>query len=491
MSIPNEIKKIMNILVSAKFEVFAVGGCIRDLMMGKKPEDWDLATDAHPEEIQALFEDNGYNCFYENDFGTVGVVLPENERRDFSNIVEITTYRTESSYSDKRHPDKIHWAKTIEEDLSRRDFTSNAIAVKIVDDKTEILDPYRGSDDISNKIIRAVGDPNERFSEDALRMFRAIRFSTTLNFSIEPKTFEAIEKNAEKTAIISKERIRDELIKMIMSRDAAKGIDLLRETGILKHVIPELEIGYGVSQNKHHIYDCYQHNLLTLDYAAKKNFNLHVRLAGLLHDIAKPHVKVGEGEDATFYNHEVVGAKMTQKILERLKFPKKEIEKIVILVRFHLFYYNVGEVSESSVRRLVRQVGIENMDDLIKLRMADRVGSGVPKAEPYKLRHLKYLIEKTSSDPISTKMLAIDGAEIMRLLKIDSGPKVGKVLSILLSEVLSNPENNDVDKLRTKVEWLGSINEKELDSLSDKAKREIDEIETKRDEMTKRKYWVT
>jgi putative nucleotidyltransferase with HDIG domain len=256
-------------------------------------------------------------------------------------------------------------------------------------------------------------------------------------------------------------------------------------------VIPELEIGYGVSQNKHHIYDCYQHNLLTLDYAAKKNFNLHVRLAGLLHDIAKPHVKVGEGEDATFYNHEVVGAKMTQKILERLKFPKKEIEKIVILVRFHLFYYNVGEVSESSVRRLVRQVGIENMDDLIKLRMADRVGSGVPKAEPYKLRHLKYLIEKTSSDPISTKMLAIDGAEIMRLLKIDSGPKVGKVLSILLSEVLSNPENNDVDKLRTKVEWLGSINEKELDSLSDKAKREIDEIETKRDEMTKRKYWVT
>ncbi len=491
MNIPVEIKEIMHILYNEGFEAFAVGGCIRDSLMGRNPEDWDLATDAEPGIIQSLFEKKGFSCFYENDFGTVGIVLPEDSERNFSNIVEITTYRTESTYSNKRHPDSVRWAKTIEEDLSRRDFTSNAVAVKIENEKEVVIDPYKGKNDIEKKIIRAVGDPEKRFGEDALRMFRAVRFAATLNFKIESATLEAIKRNASWTANISKERIRDEFIKVIMSDRATEGVDLLRSVGILDYVIPELVVGYGVQQNKHHIHDCYRHNLLTLDYATKKGFNFHVRMAGLLHDVAKPKVKSGEGEDATFYNHEIVGAKMARDILYRLKFPKKDAVKIIKLVRYHLFYYNVGEVSESSIRRLVRQVGREDMDDLLRLRMCDRIGSGVPKAEPYKLRHLKYLIEKTSQDPISTKMLAVGGGDVIKILNINPGPKVGQILNILLEQVLSNPKKNMEEYLKEEIVRLGNLSEKELEESSKEAKKEVEDIEVKKDEMTKKKYWVT
>ncbi len=489
MNIPDEVKKIMTILREGGFEAFAVGGCIRDSIMGRDPEDWDLATDAEPGKVQALFERKGFKCFYENDFGTVGIVLSDDPERKYSDVVEITTYRTESTYSNKRHPDSVRWAKTIEEDLSRRDFTSNAIAVGIEDIK--IVDPYEGKKDIKGKIIRAVGEPEKRFNEDALRIFRAVRFAATLGFEIEPKTLEAIKRNASWTAGVSRERVRDELVKVIMSDRAAEGIELLRTTGILEHVIPELIAGHGVTQNKHHIHDCYRHNLLTLDYAAKKGFNLHVRMAGLLHDIAKPKVKSGEGDDATFYNHEIVGAKMARTILDRLRFSKRDTAKIVKLVRYHLFYYNVGEVSESSVRRLVRQVGMEDMEDLLKLRMCDRIGSGVPKAEPYKLRHLKYLIEKTSRDPISTKMLAVGGGDAMEILGADPGPKIGWMLNILLEEVLTDPKKNERDHLRAEISRLGKLPEEELKRLGEEARRKIDDVEVKEDEMTKKKYWVT
>ena len=491
MKIPDEVKMIMKILYDEGFEAFVVGGCVRDSLMNKNPEDWDLATNAEPEKVQTLFKKKGFNCFYENDFGTVGVVLPDNPQRGFSNIIEITTYRTESAYSDNRRPDSVRWAKTIEEDLSRRDFTSNAIAVRVDKDKVEIIDPYGGREDIKKKIIRAVCDPEKRFNEDALRIFRAVRFATTLNFKIELETLKAIKKNASWIANISKERVRDELIKIIMSERAADGIELLRSTGILKYVIPELIDGYGVAQNKHHIYDCYWHNLLTLNYAAKKGFNLHVRMAGLLHDVAKPAVKRGEGDNATFYNHEIVGAKMTRDILYRLKFSKKDIIKIVKLVRYHLFYYNVGEVSETSIRRLIRQVGKENMDDLLKLRMSDRVGSGVPKAEPYKLRHLKYLIDKVSQDPISVNLLAVGGKDVMEILGQGPGPKVGWILNILLQQVLADPKKNKKEYLKKEITRLGSLSDGDLRSLNNSAKKEIEKIEIKKDEMTKKKYWVS
>jgi poly(A) polymerase/tRNA nucleotidyltransferase (CCA-adding enzyme) len=500
MDIPKEVKETINKLKENGFEGYIVGGCVRDFLRGEPAEDWDLATNAKPEEIQKIFPDN----FYENNFLTV--TIQTNSKEEKVKEIEITTYRSEAKYSDKRHPDEIKFAKNLEEDLARRDFTVNAIAMEV---KTELkkkvktikttktskdyklIDPFDGQKDLKKKILKAVGDPSERFNEDALRMMRGVRFSTTLNFEIEKNTKEAIKKNSHLLKEISQERIRDEFLKMIMSDRASDGIELLRELGLLKYIIPELEEGYEVGQNKHHIYDCYQHNLLSLKFACEKKFNKYVRIAALLHDIAKPRAKQGDGPDSTFYNHEIIGAKMTNQILERLKFPKKEIEKIYKLVRFHLFYYNVGEVGEASIRRLVRNVGAENMEELLQLRMADRIGSGVPKAEPYKLRHFKYLIDKVAQDPISAKMLKVNGNDIITFLKITPGPKVGSILDILLSKVLENPENNTKEFLERQVEKLGALSDDELRDMSDEAQKSIEKTETKRDEMTKQKYWVS
>ncbi len=481
MKMPKEIKEALDKIEKKGYEACLVGGCVRDLLLGEKPKDWDIATKAEPGEIEKIFP----KSFSNNKFGTVTVVI---DSKDPSlKEIEITPYRIDEKYTDKRHPDRIRWAESIEDDLSRRDFTVNALALK----GKETVDPFGGKKDLEKKIIKAVRDPKERFSEDALRMMRAVRFAAVLGFKIEKKTEKAIKENAPWLQAISKERIRDELIKIIMSERAAEGIDLLRELSLLKYVIPELEEGYGVSQNKHHIYGCYEHSVRSLDYAAKQNFNKYVRIAALLHDIAKPRVKEGEGEDATFYNHEVVGAKMAAGILDRLKFSKEDVEKIARLVRYHLFYYNVGEVSESSVRRLVRKVGLENMDELIQLRMADRIGSGVPKAEPYKLRHLKYLVEKVSRDPISVTKLKVSGEDVMKMLGIKPGPKIGQVLDVLLGYVLSDPKKNNKKFLKDKIEDLGELSDKELEKEASEARKERNELEMKRDKMTKKKYWVS
>jgi poly(A) polymerase/tRNA nucleotidyltransferase (CCA-adding enzyme) len=485
MNIPNEVQFIIEKLRKNGFESYIVGGCVRDLLLGKEPEDWDVVTNAKPTEIQKIFP----KSFYENNFLTVTVQIESNDLR--LKEIEITTYRSEAKYTNKRHPDEIGFAKTIEEDLSRRDFTINTLALEIQDTKYKIMDIYNGQKDLGTKIIRAVGDPNERFNEDALRMMRAVRLATILNFEIESKTAKAISKNVSLLKIISQERIRDELLRIIMNKRAAQGIELLRTLNLLKYIIPEIEEGYGVEQNKHHIYNVYEHNLRTLDYAAKANFSKYVRLAALFHDIGKSRTKQGTGKESTFYNHEVVGAKMTREILYRLKFPKKEIEKITKLVRYHLFYYNVGEVSDSSVRRLVRQVGYENMEELLQLRMADRIGSGVPKAEPYKLRHLKYIIEKVSRDPISVKMLKVSGNDVMTILKIKPGPKVGQILDILFGYVLNDPNKNKKDFLKKEIKKIGNLSDEEIKKMAEKARKEREEIETKQDEMTKKKYWVT
>lgn len=485
MRIPKEIKSLIEKLRKKGFEAYIVGGCVRDFLRGKEPEDWDVTTNAKPEEIQKVFP----KSFYENKFLTVTVQIDSSKSK--LKEIEITTYRSEAKYTDKRHPDEIKFAKTLKEDLSRRDFTINALALDIQNKNPEIIDPFEGQEDLKNKIIRAVGNAKERFSEDALRMMRAVRFASTLEFEIEEKTVKAIKENAPSIESISRERVRDELMKIIMAERASQGLELLRELGLLKHIIPELEEGYGVSQNKHHIYECYDHALRSLDYAAKKGFNKYVRIAALLHDVAKPRVKEGKGPDATFYGHEILGAKMANQILNRLCFSQKEVEKIVKLVRYHLFYYNVDEVSESSVRRLVLKVGQENMEELLQVRMADRIGSGVPKAEPYKLRHLKYVIEKAGQDPISVKALKVSGNNVMKILNIQPGPKIGQILDVLLGHVLEDPKNNKKEFLEKEIKRLGKLSEKELNALSQKAREERDKIEMKRDEMTKKKYWVT
>lgn len=487
MTIPKEVKSVIDKLKKKGFEGYAVGGCVRDFLLGKEPEDWDIATSAKPEEIKKIFP----KSFYENRFFTVTIQTGSKNQK--LKEIEVTTYRLEAKYTDKRHPDEIKFAKTIEEDLARRDFTINSLALEIQKTKNRIIDPFDGQEDLKNKIIRAVGNPEDRFNEDALRMVRAVRFTATLEgeWEIEEKTFQAIKKNSDGLKVISQERIRDELMKIIMSDKAARGIELLRKLALLKYIIPELEEGYGVGQNKHHIYECYDHNLRSLDYTAEKNFNKYVRWAALLHDVAKPRAKRGNGPDSTFYNHEIIGAKMTYQILSRLKFSKKDIEKIVKLVRYHLFYYNVDEVSESSVRRLVSQVGPEDMEELLQVRMADRIGSGVPKAEPYKLRHLKYIIEKVSLDPISVKMLKVSGNDAMKILNIQPGPKVGQILNVLLGQVLFDPKKNKKEYLEKEIKKLGKLSGKELNSLSEKGRKEREKLEMKRDEMTKKKYWVT
>jgi len=493
MEIPKEVKSVIEKLKEAGFEAYIVGGCVRDFLRGVEPDDWDIATSAKPEEIQKIFP----KSFYSNQFFTVTVQT--NSKNPKLKEVEVTTFRKEAKYSDKRHPDEIKFAKAIEEDLARRDFTVNAIAIEIQkfkvksqneNSKLKIIDLFGGKQDLKNKIIRTVGSPKDRFSEDALRMLRAVRLATALGFQIEQKTAEAIKKNSPWLKMISKERIRDEFVKIIMTKKAAEGVELLRELGLLKYIVPELEEGYGVGQNKHHIYDCYHHNLFSLKYAAEKNFSKEVRIAALFHDIGKPRVKKGEGPDSTFYGHEIVGAEMVAQILNRLKFSQKEIEKIFKLVRYHLFYYNVGEVGESSVRRLVRQVGLENMEELLQVRMADRIGSGVPKAEPYKLRHLRYLIEKVSQDPISAKMLKVNGNDVMKILGIGQGPKIGQILDILLGYVLENPKNNKKIILKKEIEKLGKLPDEELKKLAQKTRQEREKLEIKRDEMTKKKYWI-
>lgn len=490
MIVPKEVINITSKLKEKGFEAFVVGGCVRDLLGNgpsvREPEDWDIATSAKPEEIQSIFPDS----FYENHFFTV-TVRQESDNPKLREI-EITTFRAEGRYTNSRHPEEISFAKTIEEDLSRRDFTVNAIALDVAGPREfKIIDPFGGQKDLTKKTIKAVGVANERFAEDALRMMRAARLSTVLNFTIEKATIQAIKDNATSLKNISQERIRDELVKIIMSEKAMEGVELLRELELLPYIMPELQEGYGVGQNKHHIYTVWEHNLRALDFSVKKNFDMQVRLASLLHDVGKPRTKNGDGPDSTFYNHEIVGAKMTAKILDRLKFSSKDNEKITKLVRHHLFYYNVDEVGESSVRRLVRQVGFENMDDLLCVRMADRIGSGVPKAEPYKLRHLRYIIEKVSKDPITASMLKISGNDVMEILKIKPGPKIGQVLDILLGIALEDPAKNTETFLKLELKKLAKLKDEEVENLAKKARSEREELETKQDAMTKKKYWVT
>jgi putative nucleotidyltransferase with HDIG domain len=245
-----------------------------------------------------------------------------------------------------------------------------------------------------------------------------------------------------------------------------------------------------VGQNKHHIFTVFEHNIRALDYASSQNYSLEVRLASLLHDVGKPQTKQGDGPDSTFYNHEVVGAKIAANALTRLKFPKELIEKVVHLVRYHLFYYNVGEVTEAGVRRFLKRVGPENINDLMKVREADRIGSGVPKAFPYKLRHLLFMIEKVKHDPISPKMLKIDGSDIMKILNIKPGPKVGQILAVLLEELLDNPQKNTSEYLEKRTKELGKLPENKLTELFQKAKEKKDEFESGAEKEMKKKYYV-
>jgi poly(A) polymerase/tRNA nucleotidyltransferase (CCA-adding enzyme) len=477
-SIPNHIILILNTLEQAGYEAFIVGGSVRDLVRGSNPVDWDITTNALPNQIQELFPDS----VYENSFGTVGVKYRRPD--DTTEIIEVTTYRKESQYTDKRHPEQIEFVSELSLDLARRDFTVNALAMNA---KLEIQDFFEGLSDLEKGIIRTVGEPEDRFEEDALRLMRAVRFAMQLDFIIEPKTLQAIQDLAPNLEHIAQERIRDELTKMMLTPRAMNGYILLRDTHLLPFIMPELLEGIGVEQNGHHIYDVWEHLLRTMQHACDMSWSFDLRMAGLLHDIAKPRTKEGVGKTCTFHNHEVVGASMAYEILNRLHYPKKFAARISKLVRYHMFYYDTNEVTESSIRKLIRNVGVENIKDLIKLRECDRIGSGTPKARPYRLRHFEYMTEKVMLDPIDLSMLKIDGNTLIKELKIPAGPMIGMILNVLLAEILENPSKNNLDYLKSQAQILAV---QDLKDLKIKAINLIEDKQREQDEIIRKKFFV-
>ena len=512
--IPKEVSHVTSTLEKAGFEAYLVGGCVRDLLMSQilskvegdiNPHDWDVATNALPEEIISLFK----KTVYENTFGTVGVCVPhETSNRDVSRatltqeghetsntdvlhetsdymIIEVTPYRTEAKYSDFRHPDEVKFSNKLEDDLKRRDFSINSMAfsTSIQDGSAngQLIDMFDGLKDIKDMTLRAVGKPDDRFQEDALRMLRAVRFACQLNFSVSYETMESILKNSGLIKNISEERIHDEFVKIIMSKNPASGIVMLQKFGLLKNIIPELEEGIGCEQLGEHIYDVWDHLLHALQHAADKNWPLEIRLAALFHDIGKPRSR-RDAEQATgkkkytFYGHEVIGARMTKKIMERLKFSKKEIDLVEKLVRNHMFFSDTELITLSAVRRIIVKVGKESIWSLMNVRECDRVGMKKKEA-PYRLRKYFAMIEEALRDPISVGQLKIDGEFMIKELDIKPGPRMGWILSALLEAVLEDPEKNTVENLSKLVQSLNELGDIELKALGDKGKEKKEELE--------------
>jgi poly(A) polymerase/tRNA nucleotidyltransferase (CCA-adding enzyme) len=495
--IPKEVVAIADRLARAGFEAYLIGGCTRDLLMDKTPKDWDFTTNARPEKILALFP----GSFYENDFGTVGVVretvtkgLKDKNIKDIKDtgaeIVEITTFRLEAKYSDSRHPDSITFSDTLEDDLKRRDFTINAIAYDVSREKA--TDLFGGEHDIKEKNIRSVGNPEERFSEDALRMMRAVRLACELDFMISRETFEAMCLHADSIQKIAIERVRDELIRIMLSQKPMEGIALLHNAKLLQHLIPELERGIGVEQNKAHKYDVWGHNIRTAQHAADKDWDLDLRLAALFHDIAKSPTRRWSKpkNDWTFYGHDVVGSRETKKILTRLRFPAKTVEKVSKLVRWHMFFSDPEKVTLSAVRRMVRNVGNESIWDLMNLRICDRIGTGRPKEQPYRFRKYKSMIEEALRSPTSVRMLAINGDRIMELTGLKPGHKIGYILHALLEEVLDDPAKNATEYLESRITELSALSDEQLIALGEKGKQRKVSREKEAVKKIREKYWV-
>ena len=456
---------------------------MRDLLLEHKPSDWDVTTNATPEQIQALFE----NTFYTNEFGTVGVVNDDAED-DTLKVIEVTPYRLEGKYSDARRPDSVIFSQKIEDDLKRRDFTINALAY---DGKGQLLDLYDGIKDISAGILRAVGEPKTRFEEDALRILRAVRIAAQLGFAIEPATLAAMAECAGQLEKISKERIRDEFVRIVNSPNPKETLVLSHKIGILKYVLPELEEGIGIDQNQAHKYDVWEHNLRSLQHAADKGWLFDVRLAALLHDIGKPKARrwSEEKKDWTFHGHEVVGARMTKKILESLKFSRETVEKTVKLVRWHMFFSDPEKVTLSAVRRIIVNVGKENVGQLIELRICDRIGTGRPKEQPFRLRKYQAMIDEAMRDPISVGMLKLDGH---RLIEMDTkpGPRIGWTLHALLEEVLDDPKKNTAEYLEGRAGELLKLSDAELEALGAGGRERKDAAEQEEIKDIHKKHFV-
>jgi len=496
LDIPSEVSYVTTKLQEAGYESYFVGGCVRDLLLNKTPNDWDVTTNANPEQIQALFE----HTFYENDFGTVGVVnddivsqvteleesinynpyayedvsgetkdqLDKKAYLEGLKVVEVTPYRTESAYSDNRRPDSIEFAETLAEDLERRDFTINALAYDPV--SHEMTDLYSGVADLQANIINTVGDADTRFQEDALRIMRAIRFSSK----------------------ISRERIRDEFIKMLLTKEPMNALLLAKDLHVLDHISPHLSRGIDVKQNGAHIYDVFEHNIRTMQHGADKEWPMVIRLSGLLHDISKPETRrfSKEKNDYTFYGHEVVGARVAKEILENLKFPTKVVDKTTTLVRWHMFFSDPDQITLSAVRRIIRNVGPDNVWDLIRLRICDRIGMGRPKEKSYRLRKYVSMMDEAMRSPISVKDLKLNGDEIMEMFDLKPGKQIGYLLKALMNITLETPENNNKEYLVEQVTQYLKLPLDELQKMAESGEQAIDDAEKEEIRKIRRKHKV-
>ncbi len=440
LPLPTIITSFMNTLRDKGYDIYVVGGAVRNLLMNTHSDNWDFTTNANPQEIQSLFPES----FYHNTYGTVSIPSE-------SLLFEVTPYRTESTYKDSRHPSSVLWAKTLLQDLGRRDFTINAMAY----DGNTLIDPFDGQTHLKEKLIVAVGDPDKRFQEDALRLIRGVRLAAQLGFLLEDATRTSITKNSAFIKHVSWERIRDELLKILISNHPSDGILFLHNTGLLQHILPELDRCFEVPQKspkRHHIYDVGTHSIMALKHCPSKD--PITRLATLLHDIGKATTfrKDEKSGLITFYNHEVAGEQMVTEIAKRLRLSKIQSEKLIRLVKHHQFTVS-EEITDKAVRRFIRDVGKEYIHDMLDLRTGDRIGSGAtPTSWRYEL--FKKRIEEVQHEPFKVTDLKIDGHDVMKILKIKPSKQIGDVLDDIFEKVVEGKLKNERKPLLEEIKKL-------------------------------------
>ncbi|GHU82380.1 HDIG domain-containing protein [Spirochaetia bacterium] len=442
------LREIAGIFIDAGKEVYLVGGAVRDLLLGRAAQDWDLATNARPEEVMALFRrviPTGIK------HGTVTV-------RYQGRSLEVTTFRTESGYSDGRRPDQVSYAATIEEDLSRRDFTMNAVALALPGGP--VIDPFDGAADVRRRIIRSVGRAEERFAEDGLRPLRAVRFAAQLGFDLDELTLRAIPAALPTTARVAPERIRDELDKTLASANPRRGFLLMEETGLLSLLLPELAVCRGIDQKGFHRFDVLDHSLLACDYAARSGAPREVRLAALFHDIGKPLVRtLDEAGIWTFYNHERESAALARNILHRFRYPNAVTEKVIRLIEEHMFHYE-ETWTDAAVRRFIIRSGEDLLEDLMALRRADAYGTAGIEPPPALLLPLMDRVQGilARGRALSLRDLAVNGRDLMEI-GVVRGKPLGLILGELLEAVVDDPALNTREGL---LDIAGKINQRYL-----------------------------
>jgi len=442
--IPQDLKSVADIFFRASRQCWLVGGAVRDGLLGRDSEDYDLATDAEPDEVISLFRRTIPTGIKH---GTITIMMG-------SHLFETTTFRCDGDYSDGRRPDKVTYSKDIDEDLSRRDFTINAIAWDLINNK--LHDPHNGKSDLDKQIIRAIGIPADRFQEDGLRSIRACRFSSQLGFTIHTETEKAIGENLSNIPYLSAERIWEELKKILVSEKPSTAFRLFLSTGLMELLIPELAVCAGVEQKGKHVLDVFEHSILACDKTNRKN--LPLRAAALLHDIGKPIVKTkDENGEIIFHRHEIIGAEITEKILYRYRASNADRIQITNLVRHHMFHYT-SDWTDAAVRRFMARAGINLLDDLINLRIADASAitpeESPPTAELEELLNRISMIEQ-SETALTIKSLNVNGKDIIRHLGIKPGPVLGEILDFLLDRVLENPDYNEhIQLLDMAAEWF-------------------------------------